>query len=130
MHRFTIKKKHGTISLMTKTSALGKKKCVPCHMGLQPLEKKEVDKLLKDLSNEWQTDHLGHLYKVYPFHDFVDAMNFAHEITKIAEQENHHPDLKISYGQCIVEIWTHKINGLSESDFILAAKIDDIIHEQ
>ena len=115
---------------MTKACDLSKKKCIPCHGGMPPLEKKDIDKLLGKLQSKWLVNELGHLYKIFKFCDFVETMRFANEIAKIAEQEAHHPDLLISYGQCIVEIWTHKINGLTESDFILAAKIDDINNEQ
>ncbi len=108
------------------TCELNKKKCIPCHSGILPLEKKEVDRFLSELRNKWLINELGHLYKIYIFSNFIDAMSFANKIAEIAEQENHHPDLVISYGKCIVEIWTHKVNGLTESDFILAAKIDDI----
>ena len=111
---------------MTKTCELSEKKCIPCHGDIPPLEKKEIDKFLKNLPSQWLINELGHLYKDYTFLNFIDAMNFANKIAEIAEQEDHHPDLAISYGQCIVEIWTHKINGLTESDFILAAKIDSI----
>ncbi len=109
---------------MTKICELSKKKCIPCHGGIPPLEQKEIDRLLNKLPSKWLVNELGHLCKVYKFLNFVDAMSFANKITDIAEQEDHHPDLAISYGQCIIEIWTHKINGLTESDFILAAKID------
>ena len=114
---------------MTKTCELSKKKCIPCHGGIPPLEQKEIDKFLSELPSKWLINEFGHLYKVYTFLNFVDAMSFANNITDIAEQEDHHPDLAISYGQCTVEIWTHKINGLTESDFILAAKIDGINNE-
>lgn len=114
---------------MTKTCDLSKKKCIPCHGGIPPLEKKDIKILLDKLDGKWLVNELGHLYKIYKFCNFVETMRFANAITEIAEQEGHHPDLLVSYGQCIVEIWTHKINGLSISDFILAAKIDGIDHE-
>ena len=114
---------------MTKTCKLSEKKCIPCHGGIPPLEQKEIDKLLSELSSEWLINEFGHIYKICTFLNFVDAVSFANKITDIAEQEGHHPDLAISYGQCIVEIWTHKVNGLTESDFILAAKIDGINNE-
>ncbi|WP_322497940.1 4a-hydroxytetrahydrobiopterin dehydratase [Candidatus Cyrtobacter comes] len=114
---------------MTKTCELSKKKCILCHGGILPLEKNEIFRFLSELQSEWLVNELGHIYKSYKFPNFIDAMNFANKIAEIAEQEDHHPDLAISYGQCIVEIWTHKINGLTESDFILAAKIDGIHNE-
>lgn len=88
--------------------------------------KKEIDRLLGELPTKWLVNEAGHLYKRHAFPNFMGAMDFANEVAKIAEQENHHPDLTISWGQCSVEIWTHDINGLTENDFILAAKIDDI----
>jgi 4a-hydroxytetrahydrobiopterin dehydratase len=115
---------------MTKACELSKKKCIPCHGGIPPLGKNEINKFLNELESTWLVNELGHLYKRYIFANFVDAMVFANKIAEIAEQEAHHPDLAISYGQCVVEIWTHKINGLTESDFILAAKIDGINMER
>jgi len=107
-------------------SELAKKKCAPCQGEVPPLAKKEIDVLLEHLQKGWIVNNAGHLYKKYKFSNFIDAMNFANKITVIAEQEQHHPDLNISYGFCAVEIWTHKINGLTESDFILAAKLEHI----
>ncbi len=100
------------------------KACVPCQGGVPPLVGKEIEKLLSLLGNNWQINKAGHLYKQYEFNDFIKPMDFANKIADIAEQEAHHPDLTIAWGVCKVEIWTHKINGLTESDFILAAKIE------
>lgn len=99
------------------------KSCSPCQGGVPPLEEKNIKRLLQELGNKWGLNEAGHLYKEYLFKDFREAMAFANRVTEIAEKEAHHPDLKISWGVCTVEIWTHKINGLTESDFILAAKI-------
>lgn len=112
---------------MTQLLELSKKKCVPCQGGTPPLEKNEVDRLLNELQGKWLVNELDHLYKIFKFQNFTDTMIFVNKIADIAEQEDHHPDLAISYSQCTVEIWTHKINGLTESDFILAAKIDEIL---
>jgi 4a-hydroxytetrahydrobiopterin dehydratase len=105
---------------------LKNKHCIPCQGGVPPMKQKEINDLLMNLQGDWQVNNLGHLYKEYQFKDFVDAMKFANKIAIIAEQEAHHPDITISWGGCKVEIWTHKINGLTESDFILAAKIEAI----
>ncbi|MBS0271693.1 MAG: 4a-hydroxytetrahydrobiopterin dehydratase [Proteobacteria bacterium] len=99
------------------------KSCSPCQGGVPPLEEKNIKRLLQELGNKWSLNETDHLYKEYLFKDFREAMAFANRVTEIAEKEAHHPDLKISWGVCTVEIWTHKINGLTESDFILAAKI-------
>lgn len=84
----------------------------------------ECQKLLKQLPSGWSINSSGHLYKEFIFNDFMGPMNLANKVASIAEKEGHHPDLTISWGKFGVEIWTHKINGLTESDFILAAKIE------
>lgn len=105
-------------------SCLADKSCTPCQGDVPPLATEEVNKLLKELGNGWKLNELGHLYKKYIFPDFIGSMCFANKIAKVAEEEAHHPDLKVAWGECTVEIWTHKIEGLTESDFILAAKIE------
>lgn len=111
---------------MKNTCSLAAKHCVPCKGGVPPMEPQEAQKLMKQLKGSWEINGLGHLYKRYKFKNFVEAMAFANKISLIAESEGHHPDLTISWGACTTEIWTHKINGLTENDFILAAKIETI----
>ena len=111
---------------MENNICLTDKTCIPCHGGIPALKKEVAEKLLIELGNDWSINKDGHLYKQYKFADFMSAINLANKIAKIAEKEAHHPDLTIAWGSCLVEIWTHKINGLSESDFILAAKIEAI----
>jgi 4a-hydroxytetrahydrobiopterin dehydratase len=112
---------------MKKSCDLASKACVPCQGGVPPLPKEQVRNLLAQLGGGWQINASGHLSKQFKFKDFVSAMDFANKITSVAEQEAHHPDLTISWGSCSVEIWTHKIDGLTESDFILAAKTDTLV---
>jgi 4a-hydroxytetrahydrobiopterin dehydratase len=107
--------------------SLTSKTCVPCRGGIPPLEQPAVDTLLRELQGGWTVNDSGHLFKKYPFPNFITAMEFANKIAAIAEEQAHHPDITISWGMCKVEIWTHKINGLTESDFILAAKLDVIM---
>ncbi len=114
---------------MTNNCDLSKRHCIPCSGGVPPLGQKEINAFLAQLGCGWQVNEAGHLYKKYELSNFVEAMRLANKITEIAESEAHHPDLAISYGQCVVEIWTHKISGLTESDFILAAKINGIQNE-
>ncbi len=102
------------------------KTCVPCQGGVPPLENDTANNLLAQLQGNWKINKAGHLIKQYVFNDFMGAMDFANKIAMVAEKEAHHPDLTIAWGMCQVEIWTHKINGLTESDFILAAKIESI----
>lgn len=104
--------------------SLENKSCIPCQGGVPPLSSKESEKFLKELKGKWNLNAQGHLTREYAFDDFMGALNFANKIAVVAEKEGHHPDLTIAWGKCGVEIWTHKINGLTESDFILAAKID------
>lgn len=111
---------------MSDTCSLSDKHCIPCQGGVPPLNQQEISQLLVQLTGNWQINEVGHLTKSYSFHNFIDAMHFANQIAQIAEEEAHHPDLTIAWGKCAVEIWTHKINGLTESDFILAAKIEAI----
>ncbi|OJW47256.1 MAG: 4a-hydroxytetrahydrobiopterin dehydratase [Alphaproteobacteria bacterium 41-28] len=107
-------------------SCLANKSCIPCQGGIPPLGIQVANNLLEELGNGWLLNAARHLYKRYTFSDFMGTTEFANEVAAIAEQEGHHPDLRIAWGECIVEIWTHKIEGLTESDFILAAKIKAI----
>ena len=103
---------------------LAEKSCVPCRGGVPPLEADVADRLLAELRGEWRINEAGHLAASYRFADFLAAMDFANAIAAIAEAEQHHPDITVRWGACEVEIWTHKIDGLTESDFVLAAKIE------
>ncbi len=99
-------------------------KCVPCRGGIPPLKGKELEELQNKLGNEWNVIEEHHLKKRYEFPNFLDALAFTNQLGALAEEEGHHPNIHLTWGLVEVEIWTHKINGLSESDFILAAKID------
>ena len=104
--------------------SLAEKKCVPCRGGVPPMEWPKIQELLYQLKAGWHVSPQGHLERVYTFPDFAQALAFANKVGAIAEEEGHHPDLYIAWGKCKVEIWTHKISGLTESDFYLAAKAD------
>jgi 4a-hydroxytetrahydrobiopterin dehydratase len=105
-------------------SNLTEKRCVPCEGGVPSLGKSEVERLLAQVPG-WS---LGgkRITKEFKFKNFVEAMKFVNRAADIAEQEGHHPDIHIHYNAVRFDIWTHAIDGLSENDFILAAKIDDI----
>jgi 4a-hydroxytetrahydrobiopterin dehydratase len=111
---------------MNKDSLLHSKVCYPCQNITKPIENKEALELLSKLGKKWIINQKGYLYKKFYFKNFIEAMNFANKIAAIAEKEGHHPDMAISWGKCEVSIWTHKINGLTESDFILGAKIEEL----
>lgn len=104
---------------------LTKKKCLPCEGGTKPLSKTESEKLLKEVSG-WILVDEKIIKKQFTFGDFKEAMKFVNRVAEIAESEGHHPDIKISWNKVTLELWTHAIGGLSENDFIVAAKIDAI----
>ena len=106
-------------------SGLSAKECVPCRGGVPPLEGEEIAKLLKELDG-WEVVNEHHLKKNYKFRDFREALAFVNRVGELAEQQGHHPDICFGWGQAEITIWTHKIDGLTESDFILAAKIDEL----
>ncbi len=104
-------------------SELAQKACVPCRGDVPPLGPEKVEALLGEL-DDWTVEQEYHLTKTFKFRDFAEALAFVNRVGAIAEQENHHPDLYLAWGKVRVEIWTHKIKGLTESDFIFAAKCD------
>lgn len=106
--------------------SLADNKCVPCKGGVPPLEASRTQELLKQLARGWQLNKDGHLERLYTFKDFAQALDFVNKVGAIAEAEGHHPDLYLAWGKCKVEIWTHKISGLTESDFYMAAKADRV----
>ncbi len=106
-------------------SELASKQCVPCRGGVPPLAGEEISKLLTSL-NGWEVVNEHHLHKECRFSDFAGALHFVNRLSTIAEEQGHHPDICFGWGRVEITIWTHKINGLTESDFILAAKIDQL----
>src|SRR3989344_8231652 len=104
---------------------LTKKKCIPCEAGTPALKDREANELLKQIPGWILKD--GHLFKKFKFKDLKETMKFLNSVAEIAEEEKHHPDFCVHYSKVEFEIWTHAINGLSENDFILAAKIDRVL---
>ena len=102
------------------------KKCIPCEGGTPPLSSEEVQRYLGEVSGWTANKEFTKISKEFIQKDFVEAMMFANRIAILAESEGHHPDLLISYGKVVVELSTHAVGGLSENDFILAAKIDTL----
>ncbi|KHO48209.1 MAG: 4a-hydroxytetrahydrobiopterin dehydratase [archaeon GW2011_AR5] len=98
------------------------KKCAPCEGGVKPFSRSEAAKYLKEV-NSWKI-HDNKLVKRLVFRDFMSLIKFINDMAKLAEKEGHHPDFTVHYNKLDIEIWTHAIGGLSENDFILAAKID------
>ena len=97
--------------------------CVPCRGGVPPLQGPEIEKLKGQL-DQWQVINQHHLQKTFRFKDFRESLEFVNKIGELAESQGHHPDICFGWGKADINVWTHKIDGLTESDFVLAAKID------
>lgn len=105
---------------------LTKKKCKPCEGGVAALNQKEVEEFKKHISGGWKVTDNKKISKEYLFVNYRHTMVFVNKVADLAEEEGHHPDMHVYYGRIVIELWTHAINGLSENDFILAAKIDKL----
>ncbi len=113
---------------------LAAKDCVPCRGGIPPLNDTEIEPLIAQLPG-WNVEEraspkfgsVKYLTREYRFTNFAEAMNAANAVAKIAEEQQHHPDLHVAWGRLGVEMWTHKIGGLTESDFVFAAKCDAVL---
>lgn len=104
-------------------SALADRDCVPCKGGVPPLEGAQINELLEQLDG-WEAVNAHHLTKTFRFKDFAHALAFVDDVGAMAEKQWHHPDIYLAWGVVRIEIWTHKIAGLTESDFVFAAKCD------
>ena len=105
-------------------SDLAKKTCIPCKGGVPPLKGAKLDDLMEKLKNDWKIIEEHHLEKEYLFKNFKEALDFTIKVGELAENQDHHPDIFLTWGKVKVTIWTHKIDGLTESDFIFAAKAE------
>jgi 4a-hydroxytetrahydrobiopterin dehydratase len=105
---------------------LAQMKCVPCRGGTPPLDAGKRAALLARLEG-WSLNAAGHLEKTFLFRDFKEALAFVDRIGELAEGQGHHPDVYLSWGRVRLELWTHKIEGLTQSDFVLAAKMDALL---
>ena len=105
-------------------SDLAKKTCIPCKGGVPPMKGAKMDDLLEKLKNDWKIIKEHHLEKEFSFKNFKEALNFTIKVGELAENQGHHPDIFLAWGKVKLTIWTHKIDGLTESDFIFAAKAD------
>ena len=103
-------------------SELAQENCIPCRGGVPPLKGEELDALQVKLGNDWQIINEHHLEKEYIFADFRQALDFTVKVGEVAENQGHHPDIYLAWGKVKLTIWTHKIDGLTESDFIFGAK--------
>lgn len=111
-------------------SELAAKTCLPCEGGVKPMSADEAGQLLARLHGDWSLSEDGtEIRRDFRFKGFYRTMGFVNAVAWIANQENHHPDLEVGWGHCLVKFSTHAINGLSENDFICAAKVDALLKE-
>ncbi len=106
-------------------SSLASKTCVPCRGGVPPLNGKELE-LLHQQVTQWKVVNEHHITRAFAFPDFKQALDFVNRVGAVAEAQGHHPDILLAWGKAEITLWTHKIDGLTESDFIMAAKIDEL----
>lgn len=107
-------------------SDLAAKKCVPCKGEVPPLKGSRLTELASQIDPAWRVVEEHHLEREFKFRDFREALDFTNRLGELAESQGHHPDIGLSWGKVNVSIWTHKVDGLTESDFILAAKTDQL----
>ncbi len=111
----------------SRMSDLARLRCVPCEGGTPPLRGHELDDLLAQLGNDWRVVEGHHLEKEYRFKNFREALDFTNRVGDLAEDQGHHPDIYLAWGRVRLTVWTHKIDGLTESDFVFAAKSDWVL---
>jgi 4a-hydroxytetrahydrobiopterin dehydratase len=107
-------------------SALAEKECVPCKGGAQPLKGNDLATLARQLGEGWRVVDEHHLEREYKFKDFREALDFTNQVGELAEAQQHHPDIYLAWGKVKLILWTHTIAGLSESDFVFAAKVNEL----
>ncbi len=105
---------------------LHEKHCIPCEGKAVPLQEEAVRNYLNKLTKKWEIVEHKKIRHEFIWKDFIEAIEFVNNVAELAEQEDHHPDIHISYKKVIIELWTHAIGGLSENDFILASKIEKL----
>lgn len=108
-------------------SELARMQCVPCKGGVPPLKGDELQALSQQLASGWSVVNEHHLEKEYRFKNFRQALDFTNRVGELAESQGHHPDIYLAWGQVKLTLWTHKIDGLTQSDFIFAAKSDELM---
>jgi 4a-hydroxytetrahydrobiopterin dehydratase len=107
-------------------SELAERQCVPCRGGVPPMKGEQITEMSSQLP-DWQVVNEHHLQRLYRFKDFRETLDFVNRVGELAEEQGHHPDVCFGWGKADITIWTHKIDGLTESDFVLAAKIDKLL---
>jgi len=106
---------------------LASRECVPCRGGVDPLKGEDLAELERELGNGWEVVDEHHLSKIYRFPDFKQALEHTNRLGELAEEVGHHPEITLGWGKVEVELYTHKIDGLAEADFVWAAKADRLL---
>ena len=105
---------------------LADQQCVPCRGGVPPLKGKDLENLQQSVP-QWNVINEHHILRTFSFPDFKQALDFVNRVGALAEEQGHHPDILLAWGKAEITLWTHKIDGLTESDFVMAAKIDRLV---
>jgi 4a-hydroxytetrahydrobiopterin dehydratase len=111
-------------TILKRMSDLAQKQCVACKGGVPPLAGAELARLTRELDAAWRVVNEHHLEREFKFPNFRQALQFTNRVGELAESQNHHPDIYLAWGKVKLTLWTHKIDGLTESDFVFAAKVD------
>jgi 4a-hydroxytetrahydrobiopterin dehydratase len=106
---------------------LASRECIPCQGGVDPLKGEDLAELERELGNDWKVVDEHHLTKTYRFPDFRQALEHTNRLGDLAEEVGHHPEITLGWGKVEVELYTHKIDGLAEADFVWAAKADRLL---
>jgi 4a-hydroxytetrahydrobiopterin dehydratase len=122
----SLRRKGKAMGVSAPETPLAKRKCVPCEGGIEPLTIEQAEPMLSQLAQGWHIEG-NKIVREFKFRDFVAAMKFVKQVAEIAEQEGHHPDIHISWNRVRMELTTHAIGGLSDNDFIVAAKMDELV---
>ena len=109
------------------TSTLAQKKCIPCMGGIPPLKGGPLQELHRQLGNGWYLIDEHHIEKEFQFQTFREALEYVKKVGELAEEQGHHPVILLDFHKVKLTVWTHKVDGLVESDFILAAKADSLV---
>lgn len=105
---------------------LAEKECVPCKGGTPPLKGEDLKTFEQKLGSGWKVVNEHHLEREYKFKNFREALDFTNKVGELAERIQHHPDIYLAWGEVKLTLWTHKIDGLTESDFVFAAKVNEL----
>tara|TARA_B100001113_G_C21033456_1_gene589060 strand:- start:422 stop:769 length:348 start_codon:yes stop_codon:yes gene_type:complete len=114
------------IAIYGDNMTLFKKKCIPCEGGIPPLNDDQINNLIPEINSGWEVINSHHLKREFKFDNFKDALEYVNLVGELCEFSGHHANFELGWGFVIILIWTHKIDGLTDSDFILASKIDQL----